>query len=42
VHRGILPHLRARDERAAAEAMTALLAEAEQHLRWAMDNMGGA
>jgi DNA-binding FadR family transcriptional regulator len=41
VHRGILPHLRARDERAAAEAMTALLAEAEQHLRWEMDNKGG-
>ena len=39
-HRGIYEHVRARDERAAAEGMTALLAEAEQHLRWAMENRG--
>jgi DNA-binding FadR family transcriptional regulator len=37
-HRDIYEHVRARDERAAAEAMMALLSEAEQHLRWAMDH----
>jgi DNA-binding FadR family transcriptional regulator len=37
-HRGIYEHIRARDERAAGEAMIALLTQAEQHLRWAMDN----
>ena len=38
-HLAIRDHIRARDERAAAEAMTALLQDAEQHLRWAMGNM---
>jgi DNA-binding FadR family transcriptional regulator len=37
-HRAIFAHLRARDEKAAAEAMMALLSDAEQHLRWAMDH----
>jgi DNA-binding FadR family transcriptional regulator len=37
-HRAIQDHVRARDERAASEAMMALLSEAEQHLRWAMEN----
>jgi DNA-binding FadR family transcriptional regulator len=41
-HRAIHAHIRARDERAAAEAMMALLSEAEQHLRWAMDASRGA
>jgi GntR family transcriptional repressor for pyruvate dehydrogenase complex len=36
-HRTIFAHVRARDEKAAADAMMALLSEAEQHLRWAMD-----
>jgi len=40
-HRAIFAHVRARDERAATEAMMALLSEAEQHLRWAMEP-GGA
>ena len=39
-HRAICDHIRARDERAAAEAMLALLSDAEQHLRWAMDHPG--
>lgn len=38
-HRDIYEHVRARDERAAAEAMMVLLSEAEQHLRWAMDHL---
>jgi DNA-binding FadR family transcriptional regulator len=37
-HRAIYDHVRARDEKAAAEAMVALLQDAEQHLRFAMDN----
>lgn len=37
-HKAIFRDLRARDERAAAEGMMALLSEAEQHLRWAMEH----
>jgi DNA-binding FadR family transcriptional regulator len=41
-HRAIFDHVRARDEKAAGEAMIALLSAAEQHLRWAMDSLRAA
>lgn len=37
-HRLIYDHICSRDDKAASEAMIALLSDAEQHLRWAMDN----
>jgi len=38
MHRTIFDHIRAHDEKAAGEAMMALLTDAELHLRWGIDH----